>query len=98
MRMNRPPGPDDGSQHVTTISHDGRFWDVYLEFEDDPRRPDTYRGRFRFSPADTEEDEEEEEPVRTAAIIIEASYEEAVHKARSFDDLQLAALLRSALG
>lgn len=97
MRMSRSPGPGDGGQHVTTISHDGRFWDVYLEFEDDPRRPDTHRALFRFSPADTEE-EAEEESVSTAAIIIEPSYEEAVHKARSFDDQQLAALLRSALG
>lgn len=90
--------PSDSSssssaQHIATIGHQGRFWDVYLDFEDDPGRPDTYRGFLHFSAADAEEGEE---PVRTAPIIIEKSYEEAVRKARSFEDRQLAAFLRSA--
>jgi hypothetical protein len=37
------------------------------------------------------------EPVRTTVIVIEQSYEEAVAKARSFDNRQLQGLLRSAL-
>jgi len=86
------PSASSSGQHITTISHDGRFWDVYLEFVDDPRRPDTYRGLLAFSPADGDD----ESQVRTAAIIIESSYEDALRKARSFGDNQLAGLLRSA--
>lgn len=87
-----PPSPSSG-RHIATISHDGRFWDVYLEFDDNPRRPETCRGVLAFSPADGESDEE---PVRTAPIIIEPSYEEAIRKARSFDERDLEGLLRSA--
>lgn len=88
-----PPPPSQG-QHITTVSHEGRFWDVYLEFDDDPRRPDSYRALLCFSAADRNDGEE---PVRTATIIIESSYEEAVAKARNMEDHQLAGLLRSAL-
>lgn len=91
MQPSNPPEPS--GQHIATISHEGRFWDVYLDFEDDPRRPDSYRAFLAFSPADADEDES---PVRTATIIIEESYEDAVRKARSFEDHQLAGLLRSA--
>lgn len=87
------PTPIDG-EHVATISHGGRFWEVYLEFEDDPRSPDTHRGRLAFLPGDLNEGEE---PARTTVIIIEPSYEEALRKARRFEDHQLSALLRSAL-
>lgn len=79
--------------HVATLTHEGRIWDAYLEFDDDPRRPTSYRGRMRFDPAD----EADDEAVRTTVIIIEDSYEEAVAKARSFDTRQLQGLLRSAL-
>lgn len=102
MNTPRPPSnppshgsPDrSGGRHLATIGHEGRFWDVYLRFEDDPRRPDSHRAHLAFSPADGEEGEEE---VRTTTIIIEPSLEEAVHKARSLDDHQLQSLLRSAL-
>lgn len=92
----RPASGTPGSTglHVTTLAHDGRIWDAYLELDDDPHHPDTYRGRLRFDPADGAE---EEEPARTTVIIIEDSYEDAVAKARSFDDRQLAGLLRSCL-
>ncbi len=80
--------------HLATISHAGRFWDVYLEFLDDPRRPDTHRARLVFSPADCEGSEG---LVRTATIIIEPSFEEAVRRARALPDHQLTALLRSCL-
>ena len=99
MTLSRGPGsshdassPSPG-QHLGMVSHQGRFWDVYLEVEDDPRRPGTSRGRLCFSPSDLNEGEE---PVRTATIIIEPSYEEAVRKARGFEDHQLVGLLRSA--
>lgn len=79
--------------HVATITHEGRIWDAYLEFDDDPHRPTSYRGRLRFDPAD-------DAPglsARTTVIIIEDSYEEAVAKARSFDARHLQGLLRSCL-
>ena len=37
---NPASAPPSSGHHLATISHDGRFWDVYIEFEDDPRRPD----------------------------------------------------------
>ena len=89
----RPPPPSNG-QHLATISHDGRFWEVYLEFSDDPRRPSSYRGLLCFSLA---HNEGEEAARRTTTIIIEDSYEEAVRKARAFEDHQLQGLLRSLL-
>ena len=89
----RPTPPSNG-QHLATISHDGRFWEVYLEFSDDPRRPSSYRGLLCFSPTDNEG---EEAARRTTTIIIEDSYEEAVRKARAFGDHQLQGLLRSLL-
>ena len=85
--------PSEG-HHLATISHEGRFWDVYLEFEDDPRRPETYRALLCYFPGDPGEGEE---AVRTTVIIIEDSFEEAVRKARGLEHVQLQALLRSAL-
>jgi hypothetical protein len=91
------PGPSSSSpsagHHIATVSHDGRFWDVYVEFEDDPRRPDMYRALLSYSPADPGDDEQ---AVRTGVIIIEDSFEEVMMKARSLRDVQLQALLRSA--
>lgn len=82
------------ARHLASIGHEGRFWEVYMEIQEDPSSPDTCRARFRFQAADTNEGEKD---VRTTTIIIEPSYEEAVRKARSFADHQLVALLRSAL-
>jgi hypothetical protein len=87
------PEPRSGL-HVTTLAHGGRIWETYLEFADDPHRPDSYRARLRFEAADGAEGEQ---PVRTGVIIIEPSYEEAVQRARAFDGRQLEGLLRSAL-
>lgn len=84
-----PPG-----QHLTTISHEGRFWDVYLELDDDPRYPDGCRGLLAFSLAGGRGDDG---LVRTAVILIEDSYDGVLAKARSFDMRQMEALLRSAL-
>jgi len=81
--------------HVATIAYRRRIWDAYLEFDDDPHRPDLYRARLRFDAADS--DESAADPIRTTVIIIEQSYEDAVAKARSFDDRQLEGLLRSTL-
>ena len=88
------PSPFSKGQHLATISHDGRFWEVYLEFQDDPRDPTSYRGLLCFSPADGTGTEPAR---RTTTILIEDSYEEVVSKARAFEDFQLQALLRSVL-
>ena len=84
-----------GGVHVGTIAHEGLLWDAYLEFADDPRRPVSFRGRLRFDRAAGPDGAGES--AQTTVIIIEESYEEAVAKARSMDDRQLSALLRSAL-
>jgi len=81
-------------QHLASISHDGRFWDVYLEFDESPRNSHSYRALLAFSPADRNEGEE---VMRTTGVIVEPSYEEAVHKARQLNDHQLKAFLRSLL-
>ncbi len=88
-----PPAPSSG-HHLATIGHEGRFWDVYLEFEDDPRRPSSNRARLCFFPGDPGDDEV---AVRTTVIIIEDSFEEAMMKARGLEEHQLQGLLRSAL-
>jgi len=88
---NLPPSP---GQHLASISHEGRFWDVYLEFADDPRRVDSFGGVLCFSPADVDS---EELPVRTTTILIETTFDEVVRKAHAMEEHQLQGLLRSAL-
>jgi len=88
-----PPPPSSG-HHLATISHEGRFWDVYLEFEDNPRMPSSFRALLCFFPGDPVD---EEEASRTTVIIIESSFEEAMLKARGLDERQLQGLLRSVL-
>jgi hypothetical protein len=80
--------------HLATIAHEGRLWDVYLDFESDPHRPTSFRARMRFEPPPGDEGSSRTE---TTVIIIEDSYEDAVAKARRFDDRQLQGLLRSTL-
>ncbi|MBI4539615.1 MAG: hypothetical protein HY704_08945 [Gemmatimonadetes bacterium] len=86
--------PQTHGQHLATISYASRFWDVYLEFDDDPRRPDMARARLAFSPADGTS---ASDAVRTSVIIIEPTFEEAVAKAHAFEDRHLVAFLRSCL-
>lgn len=86
--------PEFKGQHLTTFAHEGRFWDVYLEFVDDPRKPDSCRARLCYVPTDQAE---HEGPARTAVIIIEPSYEEAVSRAATFDQHHLGAMLRSVI-
>ena len=93
-KSNPASAPPSSGHHLATISHEGRFWDVYIEFEDDPRRPETYRALLSYFPGDPGDEEEE---VRTTVIIIEDTFEEAMLKARSLEERQLQALLRSAL-
>jgi hypothetical protein len=86
--------PPSAGQHLATISHGGRFWDVYLEFEEDLRRPDAFRAMLVYSAADAAEGEA---PLRTVPVIVESSYEEAVRRARALENHQLVACLRSLL-
>lgn len=86
--------PPSTGHHLATISYEGRFWDVYLEFDEDPRRPTSYRALLCFFPGDPADGEE---PTRTTVIIIEESFEEAMMKARGLDERQLQGLLRSTL-
>ena len=100
MRESPPPStpssePPSHGQHVATVSEGGRFWDVYVEFDDDPRRTDSFGARLCFSPADL--DEGERFAVRTTTILIESSYEEVLYRARGFEAHQLVGLLRSCL-
>jgi len=89
-----PVGPPSDGPHLATVSHLGHFWDVYIEIVDDPTRTDSVQGRLCFSPAD---DTAGGGPVRTAAILIEPSYQEVIHRARAFEDHHLVGLLRSSL-
>jgi len=86
--------PLSNGEHLATISHDGSFWEVYLEFEDDPRLPSKCRGLLCFLPSINAE---AGSAWRTTTILIESSYEEMASKARSFEDFQLQGLLRSVL-
>ncbi len=80
--------------HLATVAHVGRLWDVYVEFDDDPARPEMYRARLRFDPPGITDSEGS---YRTAVVIIEESIEEALARARTFDDRQIQGLLRSVL-
>ena len=88
-----PPVPSRG-QHLATISYDGRFWDVFVEFEQDPASAETHRALICFSPSDLND---VERPTRTTTLIVESTYGEAIRKAQSFEEHQLVALLRSTL-
>ena len=86
--------PLPSGEHLATISHDGNFWEVHLEFEDDPRIPKSYRGLLCFSPVASTG---AASVWRTTTILIESSHEAVVSKARAFEDFQLQSLLRSVL-
>lgn len=88
------PAPLSNGEHLATISHDGNFWEVYLEFQDDPRGGAGYRGLLCFLPSTNTEGGS---AWRTTTILIESSYEEVVTRARAFEDFQLQGLLRSVL-
>ena len=93
-RVNEPSGamPLSSGQHLATISHAGRFWEVHLEFKDEPRGPAGYRGLLSFTPVDGSEPAR-----RTTTILVEDSYQDIVSKARTFEEYQLQGLLRSLL-
>ena len=89
------PAPDPRqSLHLATMAHDGVIWDVYMDFESDVHGAASYRARLRFEPPSGQSGPSS---TCTTVIIIEESYEDAVKKARVFDNRQLQALLRSTL-
>ena len=79
------------SHHLATLSHDGRFWDAYLELETGQGSTGPARGRIAFSPAG----QVETEPVRTATIFLEPTPQDVLTRARDFKTHQLLSLLRS---
>lgn len=81
------------SHHLATVSHDGRFWDAYLELEDGQTQGAPMRGRIAFSAAG----DAATDPVRTAPIFIEDTPQQLLARARELKTHQLVALLRSAL-
>ena len=92
--MTLPSPHSHSGVHVATIAHEGLIWDAYLDLEDSVHHNVGCRARLRFEPPSGHDGPK---PTTTATIIIEDSYEEAVAKARSFDDRQLQSLLRSTL-
>jgi hypothetical protein len=85
---------ETSGQHLATISHEGRFWDVYLEFQEDLRKAESYRAILVYSPLDHGEGEG---VLRTIPVIIEPTYEDAVRRARALETHDLVAFLRSLL-
>ena len=100
--MSTPPGgsapPEDERTdaslhiHLSTFTHEGRFWDAHLEFVEDPRDPDSCRARVRFVPTDRAD---HEEPARTAVIFIEPTRQDALRAAKALNRYNLVAMLRS---
>ncbi len=86
--------PLSDGEHLTTISHDGAFWEVYLEFQDEPTASLSHRALFCFIPAASGG---AGSAWRTTTLLIEATHEEVMGKARAFEDFQLQGLLRSVL-
>ena len=85
----------DDLPHLATVSHDGRFWDVYVEFHEDAANSTSNRAALLFSPSDG--GASGQGPVRTAVILVESSDDAIVKRAETFGDHQLVALLRSIL-
>jgi len=84
--------PADGGVHLATLTHEGRFWDAFVEFVDAPARTDAHLARLCFVPADAQG----RAPARTAVIIIEPSEDAVLDHARSLAQHQMVAMLRSA--
>ena len=87
-----PVAPD--AQHLSTISHQGRFWDIYLELDNEGGFGTPWRGRLAYSPADRGENEF---TLRTIPVIIETTRDDALRRAYHLEGHQLVAFLRSLL-
>jgi hypothetical protein len=93
MNAHSPPGQPP-ELHLATLAFGGILWDAYLEFQDGVHQPGGHRARIRFDPPSNEDGLSS---TQTTVIIIEDSYDQAVAKARSFDERNLQGLLRSTL-
>ena len=82
----------DRAHHLATVTHEGRFWDVYVEVVPQASPRDPLRARLAFSAADNAD-----ERVHTAAIFVEPSLEEVLDRARELGEHRVVALLRSCL-
>ena len=102
VQESTPPGgsapPEDERSkpslhiHLSTFTHEGRFWDAHLEFVEDPGDPDSCRARLCFVPTDRAD---HAEPARTAVIFIERTRQDALQAAKALDRYNLVAMLRS---
>lgn len=89
----QPDAPSPG-YHLATICHLGRFWDIYLEV-DEPEAPTVpHRARLAFYPADPGDGEA---LLRTTYVLVEDSQQELMARARTLEEHQLLAFLRSLL-
>ena len=79
---------------IASVALRGVLWDVHLEMEDDPHRPDTCRARLRFAAGSSESGGA---GPKTAFIIIEDSQDAVLSTACGLDEGTLVAMLRSAL-
>lgn len=91
-RTGGPLSASDRAHHLATVTHEGRFWDVYVEVIPQASPRDPLRARLSFSAADNAD-----ERVHTAAIFVEPSLEEILERARELGEHRIVALLRSAL-
>jgi hypothetical protein len=82
----------DRAHHLATITHEGRFWDVYVEVVPQASPRDPLRARLAFSAADNAD-----ERVQTAPIFVEPTLEEVLDRARGLGEHRVIALLRSCL-
>ena len=98
MPASLPSSPRDHvpspGQHLATISHEGRFWDIYVEMEEEVSRSGPCRARLAYSPADRGDGES---VLRTIPVIVESSPAEALGRAREMENHELVAFLRSLL-
>jgi hypothetical protein len=97
MGMPSPSAPRDRDpspgQHLATISHQGRFWDIFVEVEDSGPE-DLCRASLAYLPADRGE---AEFTLRTIPLILESSRDEVLRRAYQLETHQLIGFLRSLL-
>ncbi len=83
------------AHYLSALSHAGRSWEVYFDFEeDDSRARDHVRGHLVFIPVDPVA---EASAVRTIPVLIESSHERLLERARTLETHLLESFLRSLL-
>ena len=92
FRSGGPLSASDRAHHLATVTHEGRFWDVYVEVMPQTSPRDPLRARLAFSAADNAD-----ERVQTAPIFVEPTIDEVLDRARGLGEHRVVALLRSCL-